>query len=180
MRIFSKDKCFITGNAIETIIWNVPTIVFNTLRPRQNGHYFADDHFKCIFLNVYTWISVNISLMFVPKDQINNIPTLVQIMAWCWLGNKSLSEPMMVKLLMHFCITQPQWIKKVTVKLQVNKFWHWQSDAIITTFQILVNICSDNGLLPHGTKPLHEPMLIYHYQGSFCVCAQPMREDVTL
>ena len=24
---------------------------FNTLKPRQNGRYFADDIFKCIFLN---------------------------------------------------------------------------------------------------------------------------------
>ena len=24
---------------------------FNTLRPRQNGRYFADDIFKCILLN---------------------------------------------------------------------------------------------------------------------------------
>ena len=25
--------------------------VLNTLRPRQNGHHFPDDIFKCIFLN---------------------------------------------------------------------------------------------------------------------------------
>ena len=29
----------------------------------------------------------------------------------------------------------------------------------------LVNICSDNDLLPDGTKPLHEPMLIDHQWG---------------
>ena len=27
--------------------------------------------------------------------QINNIPSLVQIMAWCWSGDKPLSESMM-------------------------------------------------------------------------------------
>ena len=26
-------------------------VLVNSLRPRQNGHYFADDIFKCIFLN---------------------------------------------------------------------------------------------------------------------------------
>ena len=52
---------------------------FNTLRPRKNYHYFADDIFKCIFLNENIWISIKISLKFVPKGQINNIPTLVQI-----------------------------------------------------------------------------------------------------
>ena len=28
---------------------------------------FADDIFKCIFLNENIWISINISLIFVPK-----------------------------------------------------------------------------------------------------------------
>ena len=53
----------------------------NTLRPRQNGRYFADDIFKCIFLNENFWISLKISLKSVPKGSINNIPALVQIMA---------------------------------------------------------------------------------------------------
>ena len=50
---------------------------FNTLRPRQNGRRFADDTFKCIFLNENVRISIKISLMFVPKGPINNIPALV-------------------------------------------------------------------------------------------------------
>ena len=32
---------------------------------------------------------------------INNIPALVLIMDWHWPGDKPLSEPMMVSLLMH-------------------------------------------------------------------------------
>ena len=39
----------------------------------------ADNIFKCIFLNENVWISINISLKFVPKGPINNIPALVQI-----------------------------------------------------------------------------------------------------
>ena len=35
---------------------------------------FSDDIFKCILLNEDIWISVNISLKFVPMGQINNIP----------------------------------------------------------------------------------------------------------
>ena len=69
-----------------------------TLRPRQNGRHFADDIFKCIFLNENVSISIKISLMFVPKGPINNIPALVQIMAWRRPGDKPLSEPMMVNL----------------------------------------------------------------------------------
>ena len=83
----------------------------NTLRPRQNGRHFAEDIFKRIFVNENVWISIKISLKFVPKGSINNIPTLVQIMAWCRLGDKPLSELMMVRLLMHVCVTVPQWVE---------------------------------------------------------------------
>ena len=37
---------------------------FNTLRQRQNGRHFADEIFKCIFLNENVWISLKISLKF--------------------------------------------------------------------------------------------------------------------
>ena len=83
---------------------------FNTLRPRQNGRHVADDIFKCIFLNENVWIPIKISLKFVPKDLINNIPALVQIMAWRRPGDKPLSESMMVSLPTHICVTRPQWV----------------------------------------------------------------------
>ena len=83
----------------------------NTLRPRQNGRRFSDDIFKCIFFNENAWISIKISLKFVPKGPINKIPALVQIMAWHRSGDKPLSEPMMVSLLTHICVTRPQWVK---------------------------------------------------------------------
>ena len=44
-----------------------------------------------------------ISLKFVLKGQINNIPVLVQVMAWRRSGDKPLSEQMMVSLLTHLC-----------------------------------------------------------------------------
>ena len=89
----------------------IPTIKFNTLKPRQNGHHFPDDIFKCIFLNENVWILIKISLEFVPKGLIDNIPALVQIQAWHRSGNnKQLSEPMMVNLLAYIWDTQPQWV----------------------------------------------------------------------
>ena len=84
---------------------------FNTLRPRQKGRHFPDDIFKWIFLNENVWISITISLKFVPKGPINNIPALVQIMAWRRPGDKPLSEPMMVRFPTHICVTRPQWVK---------------------------------------------------------------------
>ena len=68
----------------------------NPLRPRQNGRHFADDTLNRIFLNENVKISIKISLKFVPWGPINNIPALVQIMAWRRPGDKPLSEPMMV------------------------------------------------------------------------------------
>ena len=84
---------------------------FDSLRPRLNRRPFADDIFKYIFLNENEWILPRISLKFVPKVRINNMLTLVQIMAWRWPGDKPLSEPMMVSLLTHICVTRPQWVK---------------------------------------------------------------------
>ena len=46
------------------------------------NHNFVDDIFKCIFLNKNVWISITISLEFVPDGPINNIPALVPTMAW--------------------------------------------------------------------------------------------------
>ena len=86
-------------------------MAINTLSPRQHGRHFPDDIFKCIFLNENVWIPNKISLRFVPKGSINNIPALVQIMAWRRPGDKPLSEPMMVSLLTHICVTWPQWVK---------------------------------------------------------------------
>ena len=83
----------------------------NSLRSRRNEQHFADDIFKRIFFNENVWIPIEISLKFVPKGPINNIPALVQIMAWCRPGDKSLSEPTLVSLLTHICVTRPQWVK---------------------------------------------------------------------
>ena len=77
----------------------------NTLRPRQNGRHFPDDIFNYIFLNENIWISIKISLKFVPKGLFDNIPALVEIMAWCRSGDKPLSEPMMVSLPTHIYVS---------------------------------------------------------------------------
>ena len=71
---------------------------------------FQTFFFKCISLNENEWISPRISLKFVPKVRINNIPALVQIMAWRRLGDKPLSGPTMVSLLTYICVTRPQWV----------------------------------------------------------------------
>ena len=97
--------------------WQVTTV--NSLRPRQNGRLFADDTFKCIFLNENIRILTKNSLKFVPKGLINNIPALVLIMAWRRPGDKPLSEPMLVRSLRHICVTRPQWVNRAISLLNI-------------------------------------------------------------
>ena len=86
------------------------------------GH-FADDIFKCIFINENVWIPIKISLKFVPRGPINNIPALVQIMAWRRPDDKPLSKAMMVSLQTHICFTGPQWFKDYCTSDRICK-WH--------------------------------------------------------
>ena len=116
-------------------LWSIPAFAFSTLstlRPRQNGPHFAEDMFKCIFLNENVWILIEISLKFVSKGSINNNPALFQIMAWRHLGNKPLSKAMMVSSLTHICVTWPQWVNMLNCVIDNKKYipiwlisWVW-------------------------------------------------------
>ena len=98
--------------------------LFKSLRPRQNGRHFADNIFNCISLNENVWVPIKISLKFVPKGPINNIPALVQIMAWCRPGDKPLSEPTMVSLPTHIWVTRPQWVNIKILSYQYRKSYY--------------------------------------------------------
>ena len=89
-------------------------------------------------------ILIKSSMKFVPKGPFYNIPVLDQIMAWRRPSDKPLSEPMMVRLSTHICVTRPQWVNDVI-------WWHRFRSTLF---------CKE--LLPDGTKPLPEPMLTYH------------------
>ena len=82
----------------------------NTLRLIQNDHHFSDDIFKSISLNENCCLLMKISLKFIPKVPINNIPSLAQIMAQRRPRKKPLSEPMMVNSQTLLCVTRPQWV----------------------------------------------------------------------
>ena len=79
-------------------------IAFNTVRPRPNGDHFPDDIFRCIFVNENenVYISIKISLKFVPKHLINNNQAFVQILV---------SEPLVVRLSTDIWITRHQRVK---------------------------------------------------------------------
>ena len=124
----------------------------NSLRPRLNRRPFTDDIFKCIFLNENEWALPRISLKFVPKVRINNIPVLVQIMAWRRPGDKPLSEPMMASFLTHICVTRPQWVN-------LNPF------CILTSQVTLASVQSQQE--PAGAR-FNIKMSSYQYRKSHC------------
>ena len=105
------------GRGMGCLSWAQSTIYFlHSKRPTCTRNYllvqnellthWGRDKMAAIFLNENVWISIKISRKFVSNGPINNIPALVQIMAWRWSGNKPLSKPMMASLLTHVCVTR--------------------------------------------------------------------------
>ena len=115
--------------------------IFNTLRPRRNGRRAADDTFERIFVNENVRISIKISLKFVPKGPINNIPSLVEIMAWRRPGDEPLFQPMMVRLPTQICATRPQWVNDLMCILEMLSIY-WLGSLISERlgFMILVSL----------------------------------------
>ena len=108
----------------------------NSSPPGQNGHHFPDDIFKCIFMNEKFCILIRISLKFVPKGPINNIPALVQIMACRLIGAKPLFEPMLIQFTDAYMRHQGEmsWIKHTL---------HWcQMGVKASQFTCLSAVCS--------------------------------------
>ena len=56
---------------------HIQQLFINLSLPGQNGHCFADNVFRCIFMNEKFFILIQISLKFVPKGPIDNEPALV-------------------------------------------------------------------------------------------------------
>ena len=74
---WKSTNCDVTSQAHQKV---------NTLRPRLNGRHFPDDILKCIFLNESVWISLKISLKFVPISHYLNQWFLVYWRIYASLG----------------------------------------------------------------------------------------------
>ena len=119
-----KTRCLWAQWRLKLLASPLFTTVVNTLKPSQDVRHFPDDILKSFFLNEKGWISIKISLKVVPRCPINNIPALVQIMAWRRPGDKPLSEAMVVRLLTHICATRLQWVK-TQIKENIKAPRHW-------------------------------------------------------
>ena len=137
----------------------------NTLRPRQNGRHFGDDTFKRIFMNENVRISINISWKFVAKGLINNIPALVQIMAWRRPGDKPLSEPMIFNLLTHICVTRHQWVNASPPNAAYMR-------QCIGSVLIQIMACC-----LFGARPLPDPVLVYYHLDSLELISVKLKSE---
>ena len=88
-----------------SIVWDL----INSSSPGQNGRHFAADIISCIFVNEKGWILIKISLKFVPRCPINNIPALFQIMIWCRPGDKPYLNQCWTSSPTHICSTRGRW-----------------------------------------------------------------------
>ena len=77
----------------------------------------------------------------VPKGPINNIPTLVQIMAWRQPGDKPLSEPMMASLLTHIGLYASLGLNELTlIPAWISNYIHVSWDEITCLFLIFKGV----------------------------------------
>ena len=93
-----KSTCIIQLNTEGKIVIIYRTFSIQHTEADKMATISQNHIFKCIFLNENVRISIKMSLKFVPKGPIDNMPALVQIMAWCQTGNKPLSEPKVAKV----------------------------------------------------------------------------------
>ena len=117
--------------------------------------------FQTIFSIAFSWMKMckfrvrfHLSLFLICL--IDNIQTLVQIMAW----RRTDDNPMMVSLLTHICVTLPQWFKCHTKKLSTKcpqtkclPFMGIATGQVICEMIMLLNI---GPRVPKMTKHLME------------------------
>ena len=95
-------------------------------------------------------LGFRISLKFVPMVRINNIPALVHIMAWRRPGDKPSSEPMVVSLTTHVCVTRPQWVNVDVIK------YDWHLTGLSSLSLLVKEDCNETiVIVAHKTQSFH-------------------------
>ena len=106
-----------TGKVQDIYPWYQFKISVASLKGNELTHWgrdkmaviFADDIFKCIFINENLRILMHISLKFGPSGPVYNNPSLVQIMTWRRAGNIISTNDGLISL-KHMCDTSiPQY-----------------------------------------------------------------------
>ena len=127
---------------------------FKTLRPRRNRQHFADNIPKGNFFNESALIEQIKSLKFVGTT--NNIVALVQIIAWSRPSDTLLFEPVIVSLLTHICVIQPQWI--YNAYLQTVAYWNVSCLCLKhNIFKMKAGAFFSTSSLRSSSAPSHQP-----------------------
>ena len=121
------EQAFTEENQKVDIIQERLTSQFiNTLRPTRNEQHFAHGIFKRIFFNENVWISIQISLKFVPKGPVY-IPTLVQIMNEWRLVYRHIYASLGLNELMAWETKPSEGTSACGSRRLWRMLWHWLS-----------------------------------------------------
>ena len=95
-------------------IFNTMMIIGDAQGAKKLTHWGRDEMNNISQTHFQTWMKMfELRLKFHWSCSINNIPALVQLMAWHRPGDRPLSEPVMVSLPTHICVTRPQWVNSL-------------------------------------------------------------------
>ena len=182
----------------------------NSLAPGRFQINFRSLIFKLTFVNGGWGISYEISLRWMPLDLTDDKSTLVHVMAWCRQATSHYLSQCWPRSMSPNGVTRPQWVNiSVQSSHSVSLQWHHMSIMAfqITGKVMFVQQLVHADIQENTTSPLYSfvvrnpqvtsdgfpsqrasnvesiSMSWHHHvpdQGSFCECAQPMRDDVTL
>ena len=91
-------------------------------------------------------------------------PILIQIMAWCWSGDKPLSKLMMLRLPTRICITRTQWLKFLVCAMISGASFLFHGDVAYWRKHTSMNgavLVKVTGCRQLGVKPSTEKVLTY-------------------
>ena len=94
------------------------------------------DIFQTTFLKALYWMKMYKFRLRFHGSLFLGVPALVQIITWRRAGDRPLSEPMMICLLTHICVTRPQWVKDCDVLQLLSSF----NNTNITTWQEYITL----------------------------------------
>ena len=124
------------------------------MKPEQNGRHFADNIFKCIFLNKNCRISVQIPLNFAPKGPTYNKQSLILsdwYFARCWITSNNTIVVHVSRLCLLYC-----WIKYTSMPWRYTSAsnsgwvpdWHATTACRGVEFLGCHGNCMGRGVLP--------------------------------
>ena len=144
--------------------------------------------------NAYSWMKMlEIWLifhqsLFLRFQSIDNIPALVEIMAWRRPGDKPLSEPVIVRLLMHICVSRLQWVKVVICRLMalshyLDQCWLYVSWTLRSRFPCNSDKASKFSFKEMSLKVIYTkclPQCVISLMGlpAVCNCNPPKANDI--